>query len=106
GREPPLIRCAENGASQMQQAVHLVVIEAAIARVEQALVAVENADGLPAAFGRGLDHRANDRVQARTIAATRENAEALAHGFPTPIQSSRAVCWSRRARRGSLLSLR
>src|SRR5205814_947697 len=36
-------------------------------------------DGVPPALGRGLDHRANHRVQAGTIAAAREDADALVH---------------------------
>src|SRR5690349_15661446 len=77
--EPALVRRAEDGAAQEKQTVHLVIVEDAITPVEQALIAVEKADGSPATLGGGLDHRANDRVQTGTITAARENANTFAH---------------------------
>jgi len=59
-----------------EQAVERLVIEHAIMlRREQAVVAAEDAEGFPAAFGGGFGDRANDCVQAGAVAAASNNAD-------------------------------
>src|SRR2546430_14274240 len=63
----------------------------------QPLETVEEADGVPATLGRSLDHRANDRVQAGTIAAARENADALIHDSANLADNPQSAIGNRRS---------
>ena len=70
GGKAALVGRAQDRAADEEQRVHFLVVERPVAqRFEQALEAVEKADGVPAPFGGTLDDRPDDRVQAGTIAA-------------------------------------
>ena len=76
-----LVRRAENGAPGEEQGVHLLVIQRLVAqRIEEALVSIQEADGVPSALAGALDDSPDDGVEAGAIAPARENANAFAHG--------------------------
>jgi hypothetical protein len=80
GGEAAAVRRAEDGAAEVEEAVHLEVVEDAGAhRLEQALETAEDAEGFPTALGGGLDDRVDDCVQAGAIASAGEDADALFH---------------------------
>ena len=82
-REPPAVRGAENRAAAHQQAVErLVVQQSRSRRLEQAVVAAEDPEGLPPAPVRRLRDGTNDRVQAGAVSPTRHHADSLDHGRP------------------------
>ena len=93
GGKPAPVRRAEYGPADEQQRVHLLVIQLPVAqRFKQSLIAVQKADGVPAALGGAFDHGPNNRIEAGTIAPASQNADAFAHGqscnkgaVPSPI---------------------
>src|SRR5205085_8272718 len=58
---------------------HLLDAEALEAAVDEAAPAFEHGDAVPALRVRATDDRADDRVQARAVAAAGEQADRLRH---------------------------
>src|SRR5208282_1613997 len=79
-REAAAIRRAQNGPATRQERAEFLIIQGKISlRLENAFIAAEKADRLPAALRGRFRHGANDCVQPGAVAAARHDSDTFAH---------------------------
>src|SRR5215469_11362749 len=80
GREAPAVSGSENGSSTDEQTVQgMVVKQAKLNGRQKPLIAAQNADRFPAMLCGGFRDGADDRIEARAIAAAGDYSNFFVH---------------------------